>query len=155
MKRFIFTLFCSLLPLSLYAAQIQGKVVRVLDGDTIEVLQENRPVRIRLANIDAPEKGQRFGRWATSQLKALVAGQPVIVTYTRRDRYNRIVGHVVTITGIEASHYQVSTGAAWVYDRYNEDKSLPAMQQMAREHKYGLWSDSKPVSPWIWRNEHY
>ncbi|EIS4286625.1 micrococcal nuclease, partial [Salmonella enterica] len=39
---------------SLYAAEIQGKVIRVLDGDTIEVLQGKKPVRIRLANIDAP-----------------------------------------------------------------------------------------------------
>lgn len=41
--------------------EIQGKVIRVLDGDIIEVLQDKqdkKPVRIRLANIDAPEKKQ-------------------------------------------------------------------------------------------------
>ncbi|EIJ8953895.1 thermonuclease, partial [Salmonella enterica] len=38
----------------LSAAEMQGKVIRVLDGDTIEVLQDKKPVRIRLANIDAP-----------------------------------------------------------------------------------------------------
>ena len=51
----------SLLPATLCAAEIQGKVIRVLDGDTIEVLQDKqdkKPVRIRLANIDAPEKKQ-------------------------------------------------------------------------------------------------
>ena len=57
--------------------EIQGKVIRVLDGDTIEVLQDKKPVRIRLANIDAPEKKQAFGRWSASQLKALLAAQPV------------------------------------------------------------------------------
>jgi endonuclease YncB( thermonuclease family) len=46
----------ALLPATLCAAQIQGKVIRVLDGDTIEVLQEQQPVRVRLLNIDAPEK---------------------------------------------------------------------------------------------------
>nr|CAJ0555721.1 hypothetical protein XXXJIFNMEKO1_EEONHAKH_00015 [Culicoides impunctatus] len=64
---------------SLYAAEIQGKVIRVLDGDTLEVLQDKKPVRIRLANIDAPEKRQAFGRWSTNQLKGLVAAQPVTV----------------------------------------------------------------------------
>lgn len=54
---------------SLYAAEIRGKVIRVLDGDTIDVLQDKTPVRIRLANIDAPEKKQAYGRWSANQLK--------------------------------------------------------------------------------------
>ena len=41
-------------PAALSAAEIQGHVIRVLDGDTIEVLQDKKPVRIRLASIDAP-----------------------------------------------------------------------------------------------------
>ncbi|WP_281988426.1 thermonuclease family protein, partial [Escherichia coli] len=74
---------------SLYAnaADIQGKVIRVLDGDTIEILQNKTPVRIRLANIDAPEKKQAYGRWSTDQLKSLIAGQSVRVTYSHNDRY--------------------------------------------------------------------
>ena len=63
----------ALLPATLCAAQIQGKVIRVLDGDTIEVLQEQQPIRVRLLNIDAPEKKQPFGRWSTNQLKAILA----------------------------------------------------------------------------------
>ena len=66
-------------PFCLFAEQIQGNVVRVLDGDTIEVLQDRTPVRIRLINIDAPEKKQPFGRWSTNQLKSLIAGQPVVL----------------------------------------------------------------------------
>lgn len=73
----------SLFPDFSIAGEIQGKVIRVLDGDTIEVLQDKKPVRIRLANIDAPEKKQAFGRWSTNQLKSLIAAQPVTVTYTQ------------------------------------------------------------------------
>ncbi|WP_252341701.1 thermonuclease family protein, partial [Escherichia coli] len=76
--------------LSTLNLEIQGKVIRVLDGDTIEVLQDKKPVRIRLANIDAPEKKQAFGRWSANQLKALLAGQSVTVSYTQTDRYGRI-----------------------------------------------------------------
>ncbi|MGK7512280.1 thermonuclease family protein, partial [Salmonella enterica] len=68
-----------LCPVIVQAAELNGKVIHVLDGDTIEVLQDNKPVRIRLANIDAPEKKQAYGRWSTSQLKDLLGAQPVTV----------------------------------------------------------------------------
>lgn len=100
--------------------EIQGKVIRVLDGDTIEVLQDKqdkKPVRIRLANIDAPEKKQAFGRWSANQLKALLAAQPVTVTYTQRDRYGRIIGRVFTTKGTDASRFMVKSGAAWVHSK--------------------------------------
>ncbi|HBX3183421.1 thermonuclease family protein [Escherichia coli] len=138
---------------SLCAAEIQGKVIRVLDGDTIEVLQDKNPVRIRLANIDAPEKKQPFGRWSTNQLKALLAGQSVTVSYTQTDRYGRVLGRVITANGTEANRQQVLKGAAWVYDRYNTDNSLPALQREAQTQKRGLWADSNPVQPWEWRHK--
>lgn len=144
-----------------YAAELHGKVIRVLDGDTIEVktLPQHLPVyetplRIRLMNIDAPEKKQPFGRWSTEQLKSLIAGQAVTVTYTQTDRYGRILGSVFTTNGTEASHFMVQSGAAWVYEHYNTDKALPALQLVAIEHKRGLWADSNPVPPWEWRREH-
>ncbi len=139
--------------LSTLNLEIQGKVIRVLDGDTIEVLQDKKPVRIRLANIDAPEKKQAFGRWSTNQLKTLLAGQSVTVSYTQTDRYDRIVGRVFTTNGTEASRFMVQSGAAWVYERYNTDKSLPALQREAQEQKRGLWADPKPVPPWEWRHK--
>ncbi|HEB7853316.1 TPA: thermonuclease family protein [Escherichia coli] len=142
-----------IVPFCLFAEQIQGNVVRVLDGDTIEVLQDRTPVRIRLINIDAPEKKQPFGRWSTNQLKSLIAGQPVTVTYTQTDRYGRVLGRVVTTNGIEANRYMVQNGAAWVYDQYNTDPSLPALQREARAQKRGLWAGSQPVPPWEWRHK--
>ena len=139
--------------LSTLNLEIQGKVIRVLDGDTIEVLQDKKPVRIRLANIDAPEKKQAFGRWSANQLKALLAGQSVTVSYTQTDRYGRIIGHVFTTNGTDASRFMVQSGAAWVYERYNVDESLPALQREAQEKKRGLWADPKPVPPWEWRHK--
>ncbi|ECK6787647.1 thermonuclease family protein [Salmonella enterica] len=137
---------------SLCAAEIQGTVNRVLDGDTIEILHDNKPVRVRLANIDAPEKKQAFGRWSTNQLKGLVAAQPVTVTYTQTDRYGRIIGRVFTTNGIEANQFMVISGAAWVYERYNTDDELPALQLEAQKMKRGLWADSQPLPPWEWRH---
>lgn len=152
-RKYIVPLLVILFSGSLCAAEIQGKVIRVLDGDTIEVLQDKNPVRIRLANIDAPEKKQPFGRWSTNQLKALLAGQSVTVSYTQTDRYGRVLGRVITANGTEANRQQVLKGAAWVYDRYNTDNSLPALQREAQTQKRGLWADSNPVQPWEWRHK--
>lgn len=149
-RNYFFILF--LFPGILCAKEIEGNVVRILDGDTIEVLQDRTPVRIRLINIDAPEKKQPFGRWSTNQLKSLIAGHPVTVTYTQTDRYGRVLGRVVTTNGIEANRYMVQNGAAWVYDQYNTDPSLPALQREARAQNRGLWADSQPVPPWKWRH---
>lgn len=150
----------SLLPATLCAAEIQGKVIRVLDGDTIEVktlpakiVVYEVPIRVRLINIDAPEKKQPFGRWSTNQLKTLLAGQSVTVSYTQTDRYGRIIGRVFTTNDTDASRFMVQSGAAWVYERYNADESLPALQREAQEQKRGLWADSNPVPPWEWRHK--
>lgn len=128
-----------------------GEVIRVLDGDTIEVLRASKPVRIRLANIDAPEKAQAFGSWSTNQLKELVEGKHVTVTYTQTDRYERVLGLVET-KHINVNRSQVISGAAWVYERSNTDKVLPALQWEAQLQNRGLWADSQPVPPWIWRH---
>ena len=113
---------------------LQGKVIRVLDGDTIEIktlpakmVVYEVPIRVRLINIDVPEKKQPFGRWSTNQLKTLLAGQSVTVSYTQTDRYGRIIGRVFTTNGTDASRFMVQSGAAWVYERYNADESLPAL----------------------------
>ncbi|ELM7842375.1 thermonuclease family protein, partial [Escherichia coli] len=84
--------------------------------------------------------------------KDLVAGQPVTVTYTQKDRYGRVLGRVVTTNGTEANRYMVQSGAAWVYERYNTDNALPALQREAQEQKRGLWAESHPVPPWEWRH---
>lgn len=153
MKRNFVVLFVILFSGSLCAAEIQGNVIRVLDGDTIDVLQNKTPVRVRLVNIDAPEKRQAYGSWSTNQLKSLVAGKPVTVTYTQKDRYGRILGRVMTTNGIEANRWMVQAGAAWVYDQYNTDNALPPLQRDAQVHERGLWADSHPVPPWEWRHK--
>ncbi|EEJ8659009.1 endonuclease [Salmonella enterica subsp. enterica] len=79
------------------SADIHVRGVRVLDGDTIEVMASREVVRIRLVNIDAPEKKQDYGRWSTDMMKSLVAGKTVTVTYFQRDRYGRILGQVYPV----------------------------------------------------------
>ena len=61
----------ALLSTPCLAANYPGPVVSVLDGDTLEVLHNQRPERIRLHGIDCPEKGQAYGNKAKQVTAAL------------------------------------------------------------------------------------
>src|SRR6267143_148297 len=92
----VFT-FCSLLFLftpSRAVADFSGLVVSVLDGDTIEVLHNDRPERIRLSGIDCPEKGQAYGNRAKHAASALVFGKDVILQTHGQVKYGRTLGDV-------------------------------------------------------------
>lgn len=130
---------------------LSGKVVRVADGDTVTLLAGgNKQHRVRLAEIDAPESGQAFGRKSRDSLNRMCAGQSASVHVQDIDRYGRVVGRVVC-SGVDTSVEQVRLGMAWVYDSYVRDRSLYKFQSSAREKRIGLWSDSSPVKPWEWR----
>jgi len=68
------------------------RVTRVIDGDTFETASRKRPVR--LANVDAPEKGTRGGAAATKALKSMIEGETVSIDTVARDTYGRSVAKV-------------------------------------------------------------
>jgi endonuclease YncB( thermonuclease family) len=59
------------------AEEFSGKVVRVADGDTIEVLRDGAPIRIRLQGVDSPETHQPFGTRAKQATSELAFGKTV------------------------------------------------------------------------------
>jgi len=135
------------------ARDIQGKVVRVLDGDTLVVLTEgNEQVRVRLASIDAPEKGQPFGERARQALAAAVFSRFVRVRVETADRYGRTLGTVLA-DGQNVNAQMVADGYAWVYRAYSRDPELLALEAQARQSRKGLWADANPVPPWEWRRK--
>ena len=72
------------------AADFSGPVVSVLDGDTIEVLHNHHPTRIRLNGIDCPEKGQAYGKRAKQAASDLAFGKEVTVQTHRHDKYRTL-----------------------------------------------------------------
>lgn len=57
-----------LLSLAAHAADCTGKEVAVVDGDSITVLREHEQIKMRLNEIDAPEKAQAFGNRSKQSL---------------------------------------------------------------------------------------
>lgn len=147
-----------LIPLLGTAAELSGLVVGVNDGDTIKVLDDSRQHHtIRLMGIDAPEKTQAFGQQSKQSLSDLVYGQRVLVQWSKRDKYGRTVGTVLTQDGKEICIEQINRGMAWHYKKYaaeqaSDDRSqYDDAEKVARASKLGLWHEDTPVPPWVWR----
>lgn len=135
------------------AADFAGQVIGIQDGDTLTVLIEQKPLRVRLAEIDAPEKAQPFGNRSKQSLAELCHRKAATVTPKATDRYGRTVA-AVSCAGNDAGAHQVVSGMAWVYDRYASPATpLYALQDTARAARSGLWSESSPVPPWEWRKK--
>jgi endonuclease YncB( thermonuclease family) len=139
--------------------RISGKVINIHDGDTLTILNpENQQMRVRLAEIDAPEigrgkdnPGQPFGRQAQRYLEEMCPKGSIAEVETQgRDQYGRVVGRV-WCGGRDANKMMVQAGLAWVYDAYVKDRSLYQDQAAAQDKRIGLWSEKNPMPPWVWR----
>ena len=140
-----------------WSAELSGRVVGITDGDTITVLAAgNIQEKIRLAGIDAPEKAQPYGQASKQALSDQAYDRQVIVDWTKRDRYGRIVGKVM-IGGSDANLGQVRRGLAWHYKQYAAEQApadreaYAAAEVEARRSGIGLWADRDPIQPWEWR----
>jgi endonuclease YncB( thermonuclease family) len=133
------------------AADFNGKVIAVLDGDTIEVLHEKKPERIRLYGIDCPEKWQAFGQKAKQATSSLVFRKDVRVETHGRDKHRRTLGTVFQ-GEVNVNQELVKNGWCWWFSKYvPKDTLLKQFEQEAKEAKKGLWADPNPTPPWLYR----
>ena len=140
-----------LFTLSAQAETLEGKVVKIADGDTLTLLTStNQQVKVRLAGIDTPERKQPFGNRAKQALSSLAFQKQALVEIETKDRYGRTVG-VVFVDGLNVNHELVKQGIAWVYRKYTSDKRLYALESEAKQSKRGLWLQENPIPPWEWR----
>lgn len=130
--------------------EFSGKVIGVVDGDTIKVLVNKESVTIRLEGIDAPESGQSYGKKSKDALAGMVAGKVVTVKKTGTDRYKRILG-VVVIGDLDVNATMVQDGWAWHFKKYNSETRLSQLEDVARKAKRGLWADDNALAPWDFR----
>ena len=101
-----------------YAADFTGRVVGVVDGDTIDVLHNGKAVRVRLYGIDCPEKKQPYGKKAKWFTSDLAFRKTVTVIVKDRDRYGRTIGEVILPNGKSLNRELVRIGYAWWYFKY-------------------------------------
>lgn len=155
------------LPLSLSAGpetraavSYSYTVLKTIDGDTFDATDGNIKFRVRIAGMDAPEKGSPFSKLATVELKNRIEGKKVEIQAVgpKMDRYNRVLGRVMVDdrdVGIEL----IEMGLATYYrpgcvDYPRDKKSYDydprpyiAAEEKARAKKLRLWSDPKTILP--------
>ncbi len=134
------------------AAEFTAKVIGVSDGDTITVLHDNRPEKLRLAEIDCPEKKQAFGNVAKQCTSRLAFGKMVEVNVTGHDRYDRSIAEVHLPDGGNLNRELVAQGLAWCYRKYSRNADLLALEAEAKSNHRGLWAAPDPIPPWEFRH---
>jgi endonuclease YncB( thermonuclease family) len=166
LRGLVFLLLLQALPAS--AAALEGRVVHVAVGDTLTVLDDqNRQHKVRLAGIDAPERGQPFGKRAATELASLAKNKRVIVDWTKTDRYRRIIGVVwvapydcsICKPTLDVGLAMIGDGYAWHYRAYEREQTVDDRRDYrqaeagARARMAGLWTDTVATPPWDWRRE--
>ncbi|MBI3431500.1 MAG: thermonuclease family protein [Hydrogenophilales bacterium] len=136
-----------------------GVVIIVIDGDTVLFKPDayhpsgRAFLKIRLADIDAPEHDQPYGEAATRALAAQVLNQRVEVDTVATDVYGRTIARI-RMDGDEVGADLVRRGLAWSVTRSRNASALKAAQRQARLARRGLWQDAAPIPPRVWRRMH-
>lgn len=137
-----------------------AKVENVSDGDTLRVLDKNGYKRkIRMSFIDAPEHDQQYGQSAKQALINAVKGKTVEIEVQDIDRYQREVATVYA-DGININLQQIATGNAWHYvsiaKKQQAKTAFKVYQQAEQDAKaagLGLWQQTEPTPPWVFRHQ--
>ena len=154
LKRYLATLLLLIICTPSYADQYEGRVIKVIDGDTIWVKTNNKHIKIRLSYIDAPELKQTYGVRSKNFLTDLVLDKNVQINANKKDRYNRHLGEVY-IHNVKESIFvnakMLKSGNAWIYLTYRDNSYLQNLENHAKIKKIGLWSEKAPIEPWVYR----
>ena len=136
------------------AEEFEARVIAVMDGDTLMVLRGSEKIKIRLVNIDAPEKSQAYGKESRDALLASVLKKQVRVSSQAVDNYGRMIAEI-HVNGRSVNEEMVASGMAWEYSHFHRNKHYLALQSAAQQAHLGLWSQTdKPVPPELWRKQH-
>lgn len=131
----------------------EALVTKVHDGDTFTCNSRNGVVKVRLSGVDAPEMDQAFGSQAKEFLKGLILHQKVYLKNCEIGSYKRLVS-TPFILNQNICLKLIVAGLAWRYYKYTlaeYSKNYQEAQGTAFLFGRGLWSQNKPIAPWIWR----
>lgn len=158
MKRLLQCLLLAawLIAVPSWADTLRGVVIVVIDGDTVlfkpdyYAARSRAFLKLRLADIDAPEKDQSGGDAATRALSAMVLKQLVEIRTVGADAYGRTIAQL-QLGALQVNMEMVRLGQAWVATRARDNIALEAALGEARHAKRGIWAEAEPTPPWVWR----
>ena len=153
MGKFILTVLVIFIAVGVFADDINGKVVAVIDGNTLQVVCENDQTQtIQLMGIDSPELSQEYGAESKKSLERMVLGKKVTVSIKGKDRQGNHLA-VVLVNGKRDPRIDLlEEGLAWTAEK-NPLPDLEACCMRAKQKGLGLWSQSDPTPPWTHRRQ--
>lgn len=127
--------------------ELSGTVVRVLEGDLLNVEVAGKIRKVRVAGADCPERGQPGRDEARALTLRLAESRPVRVVTVGKDHLGHALGEVYLPDGRSLGRALVEAGLAWA----TGGRELEALQAEARSARRGLWRDPDPVAPWTFQ----
>jgi micrococcal nuclease len=136
-------------------------VTHITDGDTLWVRPvsgvgvgvgsnvshpKQRPIKLRLQGIDAPERCQVWGPQATAALAGKVLNKEVRLQTRSRDDHQRVLGNV-WLGDEDVSAWMVAQGHAWSYRYRTSVGPYAAQERQARQGRLGLFADPTAMEP--------
>ena len=145
--------FVCLLGANVNAASLYGKVIEVNSGDVITIFNLNRPVRVKLLGVDAPEVNQEFGDIAQQHLSGLILDKSVLVEYSGIAADKSLMGRVL-LNGSDIGAQMIRDGVAW-FDPNNQNRLNATDREVYEQSEFaarlegrGLWQQENPTPPW-------
>lgn len=129
-------------------------VIKVTDGDTLDINIDGQKQTIRLIGLNTPETVdprkpvECFGKQASDKAKELLTGKKVRIekdpSQGDYDKYQRLLAYVFLEDGTNFNKYMIQEGYGYEYTYdlpYKYQKEFKLAQEQARSQKKGLWSD--------------
>ena len=138
--------------LALSSTVFAVQITYFYDGDTVKIKDGSYEYKLRINDIDAPERNQTYGKKSRRALMDFCADATIFVAISGTDKYNRRLGKLLC-NQQDVSMHMVKNGHTWFYNRFSMDYSLALLQDEARKNKLGLWAYEKPMAPWVWRKK--
>ena len=133
--------------------QFRGKVVDVIDGNTLLVIDNYQDtISVILKSIDCPELNQEMGKKAKAFTIEKCLGLTVAVELFGKDRFGNDIASI-TVHNTDLSKSLLEAGLAWFYHRNKGDMTLASIEKNSRAKKIGIWEGENPVEPWIFRRQ--
>jgi endonuclease YncB( thermonuclease family) len=141
------------IALNAQAELFEAKVLVVMDGDTVFVQSGAFKAKIRLLNIDAPEKDQPYGKQSQESLQSLIGDKVIHVESKATDKFGRTIA-LISVGDINVNEEQVRRGMAWASSRSRDRRTYARLQSEAQQARCGLWQQPDPQQPSQWRKLH-
>lgn len=154
MRELLFkTIIAMMLATPVNANDVNGKVVAVIDGNTLQVVgRDNELYNVLLADIDCPELDQQFGQESKRCLEKMILNKNVTIIFKGKDRLGNTLAEVL-INGKKDPRVQLlQEGFAWTSEK-NPLPVLEAFRSAAQSNRKGLWKQDNPTPPWVYRRE--